>query len=934
MQAYALPLLVISHPVRAARLVGRTAERTFFDERLTLAERGSGAVLILLGEAGFGKTRLLHEWMDMANARGLLCALGENFEHQRAAFAPIGEVFASLLEHEGGALPATSQAQKLMRRFASAEEPFADGDAGSRPWQKQRLFVVAAETLQRAAQSRPVLLCVDDAQWADPESRELLAFLASRIERTRALIVIASRPVLPTAGDSLATTVAQLERLPWAHRILLGPLSETETRALIRSALGADHSIPSRTVDEICRRSEGIPLFAEGLLREALHPASVNGSALPSTVAQAVERQLLALTIGDAVFLETASALGVTIDAQFVSEVTGANLDMVTHALRAGRDAGLLVVDANSGTMRFRHQLVRDAVYERMIPEEQRSLHGRIAKALEHADDVSFGALAQHWKAAGDAAKTAWYAIRAGDEALRRYGFATARDHFEAALAAGLKGSERAVVQLRLGIAYNLAGDASEAYRCFEEALASFRELGLKDEVPTILLHLATAAQRKYDTESALRHAREALAEAKPGSRFEFMANASVAFSLTIEYRIEEARPFLEAAEDFTGQRDGPNVVRMHLARAVTAFYRGNVPGWEASADAAVQAAEAYGDPTPLVFALLNMGVLASEVGKFDLAVERAERVRTIADEYGLGYHSALARLELAELGLLRGDLGAAASALRDAEVVAVDANAFRIRSAHVGIRVGLATGDESLIAEFASPETLELAFTSQSEGGFGLLGAAHAELAARRKDLRAAARIVGRVLDKVETVQWIIEELPALVRLASDEDLPRLERLFAQKYHETPSSRAGRLLAEARLAERRGKRRRAQTLARESANEARRLQRPLDEARALEMLGERDAALAIYERLAANGEVARLDAEVRSRGLAGVALTKREREIERLALGRRSNREIADELGLSVRTVEHHVASILAKRSLKSRAELGRGPAAGEAES
>jgi DNA-binding CsgD family transcriptional regulator len=910
---------VISSRVWAHRLVGRGRERAFFDERLAQAVQGRGSVLLLLGEAGVGKTRLLREWVTSASQRGFLCSIGENFEHAAEAFATIAQALGALLERAPEAMPTSPAAAKLLERLVAQSQPGDSLEADGQPWQKRRLFVVTGDLLQRASELHPVLLCIDDAQWADPESLELLVYLASRIEDRRAIIAVSART--PRASDDgLAAALGALERVQWCHRILLGPLSETETRELIRAALGPERHLPARTVDEICRRSEGLPLFAEGLLREALH-APNSAPSLPISVAQATGRQLSALQPQDAAGIEVGAVLGLAFETEAFVRVSALTEGDATRALRGARDVGLLTSD-ESGRLRFTHQLVRDAVYERLLPTQRRALHRRIAELLEASRDASPATLAHHWKAAGDDSRAASYAVTAGEEALRRYAFASARDQFEAALTSQtLVQAERAAVLRQLGTAYNLLGDAAEAYRRYDGALRLYRELGDRKKALQVLLLLTIAAQRKYDSEATLRHSREALAEAEPGSADAFMANASIAFHLTMEVEIEAAEPYLEAAERFTGERDGTYVVRLLQSRAVAAFYRGRYDEWRVAADAAVTAAEEQGDPTPIVFSLLNMGVLACEIGLFDVAIEWAERVRAIADEYGLAYHSALARLELSEIALLRGDLAGARQALQATRAFAVDANVFRFRSCYVGIRLGLLLGDAALADEYASVQTLEDAFASGSVGSLGTLGAAHADLASQRKDRRAAEKLVGRILAAADSAQWLVEELPTYLRSAADEDLPRIVWLLT-KHRETPSSRAARLLAEAMLAGRQGKRSRMRALATEAVAAARRIGRPLHEAHALEVFGDHEAALAIYERLGAAGEVARLDAAGR-RSKHGAALTKREREIARLVCDGKSNRDIADCLRISVRTVEHHVASIFAKRSVRSRADL-----------
>jgi DNA-binding CsgD family transcriptional regulator len=913
---------VISSARAAKRLIGREEERAFFEARLAEAERGNGSVILLLGEAGFGKTRLLREVMADAADRGFLTVLGENFEYAAEAFAPAVQAFGSLARAEPRAMPTLPAARRLFGRFLDRFQPENDDDAVPEPWQKRRLFVLAGDVLERAADRSPIVLAVDDAQWADPESLELLTYLASRLERSRAIVVLSGRIERANAREPFARALADLERFKWCSRVLLGPLSVPEMRELVLSAVGLELSLPARTLDEICQRSEGIPLFAEGLVREALLAPGA-ARPMPLSVEQSVNRQLSALHSEDAASLEVASALGVAFETRRFIEVSGRAEPEATRALRAARDAGLLAEGERGGTMRFNHQLVRDAVYARLLDNERRAIHRRIAVSMESTGDCSVAQLAHHWKCAGDAARATSYALRAGEDAFASYAFGSAREQFEAALSGDSLGpARRADVLEKLGTANATLGDQSAAYRCLEDALSVRRQEGDASRVARVLLEMAIVANRSADEARAIRDARAALAAAREGSGESFKANALLAFYLTAAASFDEAMPYLEAAEACDADRDGAYAVRLHLARAMTCFFRGDYEGWRAAADRAIGEAESVGDPSAIVFSLVNATAAAKDLAYFDLTANWLARAGSVADEYGMSVHAAMVSITRADIALERGDLAGMLVALRDARRLFIDVGNFRYQLAWLGIRFGLAIGDRTIVAEYCSPQMLDEAFATRSELVFGLLGAAHAEVAAQSGDRARAESLIARILDAAASPEWIASELWTIVRYAADVDLARIEVLLRHPHQQGAVTRSSRWLAEALLAQRCGKPDRARSVAQRALHSARDLALPLFEARGLEILGERDAALAIYERVGARGEAARLNAES-ARARSPSALTRREREVARLVAAGTSNRAIADQLCISVRTAEHHVAAILAKLSLRSRDEL-----------
>jgi predicted ATPase/DNA-binding NarL/FixJ family response regulator len=910
---------VISSPVNARRLVGRLDETQFFDARFAAAERSEGSMVLLSGDSGVGKTRLLRERLGAMQARGFVTAWAANFEYATAAFAPLSEAFANLTAPDRRTLPSVPSARRLFERFLEAFES-AD-DEGAEPWQKRRLFVVVGEVLERVARAAPVALVVDDAQWADPESLELLQYLATRIERARVAVIVVSRTDARSASSTFAGALAEMERHPWCYRAVLGALGNAEVRELIFTALPEGRSLDQRTIDEICRRSEGNPLFAEDLVRDALDRPGAAG--LPRSVEQSVQRRLEHMSPHDAARLEIAAAIGVWFDLAFFARLAGIDEADARRVLRTARELNLIGDDA-TGALHFRHQLTRDVVYERMLASERREVHRRIATALEARGESPAALLAHHWQHACEAGVAATYAERAGDEEMRRYAFGSARDHYETALSLGkFDDAHRAQTLAKLGNAYELLG-APESYDRLGRALEYARARADRQQIARLSIGLARAAFRNADQAAALRHLREALAATDPDDPMRFGADVLYGMYLAFAGDGIGAMPHIEAADAFAGFRAPEYVVRLHGARAAAHFYIGRFEEWRRATDRYLEAADACGDPGLIANCLINAAGFARELAEFDRAAEGFQRAAQISDEYGLALSAAYARISAADVAYVRGDLEGARALVQAACALGVAAPIVRIYAAWVGLPIALALDDAALAGRLADPGLLDEAFATGRASLFAPLAAVHAELAASRGDRARAAALVGQVLDGLSSADPASTDLVTLARLASDADVPRVAAVLGTDAAQRPLAHLHRTIAEAVVASRSGAQDAAAAgfeLAIRTAHES---GMPQLEAAALELAGRRQDALEIYRRIGARRDAARLARRARDgHREPASALTKREREIADLVAVGDSNRTIAEKLSISDRTVEHHVASIFAKLAFHSRAEL-----------
>ncbi|MEU6998524.1 AAA family ATPase [Nonomuraea sp. NPDC046570] len=394
--------------------VGRTDELASLETALAQARTGASSTVLVGGEAGVGKTRLIREFAARADGARVLVGGCLELGTDGLPFAPFTAVLRTLardLGHEGVAalLPGRST-RALARLLPEFGEPDSDGAEA-----RARLFEQVLGLLERLAEDAPLVLVVEDAHWADSATRDLLSFLV-RYQRpdARLMMVVTYRADEMHRTHPLRPLLAELARVDRVTRVEVRRLTRRE---VVEQATGIlDREPLSVDLDTVYERSEGNPLFVEALLdgggRDGL-PESLRDLLLASVERLPERTQEL---------LRVASAGGARIEHALLAAVAGLRDGDLDQALRPAVAGNVLVVDGEGYS--FRHALIREAVHDDLLPGERTRLHTRFAEALE--DDPGLlpaprGAieLAHHWHAAHDATWALVSAWRAAAEARK-----------------------------------------------------------------------------------------------------------------------------------------------------------------------------------------------------------------------------------------------------------------------------------------------------------------------------------------------------------------------------------------------------------------------------------------------------------------------------------------------------------------------------------
>jgi DNA-binding CsgD family transcriptional regulator len=401
-------------------LVGRDEQMAALEAAFANARQGGPAAVLLGGEAGVGKSRLVSEFGQAASAAGARVLIGGCLElgTDGLPFAPFTSVLRGLV-HEMGADAVASMlpgrtTRGLARLLPELGEPDTSGEPGEA---RARLFEEVLSALEHLTRHSPVVLVIEDAHWADRSSRDLLTFLiGNQRVMSGLLIVVTFRSDELHRTHPLRPMLATLDRIAWVERIELPRLSRHDTAELAVRILGREPA--DQLADALYRRSEGNPLFVETLL-------GCDGELsceLPESLRDLLLAGVRRLPDDTQEVLRVASAGGEMTGHALLAAVTGLEDTALTSALRPAVTANVLRAQADGYA--FRHELIREALHEDLLPGEHGRLHSRFADAIDADHSLvppgrAAIEMAHHWHSAHDSVWALIGAWQAAEQAER-----------------------------------------------------------------------------------------------------------------------------------------------------------------------------------------------------------------------------------------------------------------------------------------------------------------------------------------------------------------------------------------------------------------------------------------------------------------------------------------------------------------------------------
>ncbi|MFM9608637.1 BTAD domain-containing putative transcriptional regulator [Streptomyces niveiscabiei] len=478
--------------------VGRVEELAVLRRVVARALGGDTGIGVVEGEPGVGKTRLLEEAAAEAGRLGVVAVWGTCLEGDGT---PAMWVWEQVLGRLVRALPAlagepwlTGVLGSLLAAQDGMPREVPDGNA------RFRLFEQVVGLVGEASALRPVLLVLDDLQWADATSLLLLRHLAERLPRGAAVIG-ALRDRAPAVGPELSRTLAAAGRLPGHRRLRLGPLGRADVAELVRHEVGQDPG--DAVAGAIHARTSGNPFFVLELSRllsrdGALGDGDLSTAGVPSTVHDVVRDRMAGLDDGARDLLHMAALIGRDVDLRLLSRAGGVDVADCLRHLEPLRTLGLLEpAPHDRSALRFAHDLVRESVSGTATEQRAAHMHLRVADALEetHADDeCAAERLAHHLWAAGPLAepdRTARAVIHAGRRAAAKLAFESAgrllRAAVQATRASGLMELEFSALTLLAIVVRREAGYDASTFDLLERAEYLADALGRESEAADFL---------------------------------------------------------------------------------------------------------------------------------------------------------------------------------------------------------------------------------------------------------------------------------------------------------------------------------------------------------------------------------------------------------------------------------------------------------------
>ncbi|MFG2004048.1 helix-turn-helix transcriptional regulator [Spirillospora sp. NPDC048911] len=462
----------MSRPLSCPTFVGRSEELAVL--RAAWAS-GSGALVVVEGEAGIGKTRLVEAFAGAAAEqgarvlRGCCLPLSEDLP-----YAPMLEILHQLGENAAPAWP--GRRDQFFRYVADTLASSATSGAAGELAGSVTGELAGGQASGKASVQASTLVVIEDLHWADTSTRDLLVFLSRALQHAAVLLVATVRSDELTAGGPLLAMLTELTRGRRAVRLRLRPFGRGEVAEQLTGILGARP--PAALARSLYGRAEGNPFFVEELLA-----ADPEGRTVPPTVSEIVLARLSGLSRAAGQVVRAAAVIGRAMGHDAVAAACGLPAGRLEAGLREAMTHGLLV--ATDEGYSFRHSLIHEAVYSAVLPGERTRLHGRIAVALSESvpqaldEAVTAAEIAHHWDAAGRAPEALAASMRAGRAAEALAAPAEAHAQYERALrlwpavpeAAALAGTDRLALLAGTAEVASLAGRYERAGDLVAEAL-------------------------------------------------------------------------------------------------------------------------------------------------------------------------------------------------------------------------------------------------------------------------------------------------------------------------------------------------------------------------------------------------------------------------------------------------------------------------------
>lgn len=612
--------------MQSSSLIGREGDLASLEAALSRAVAGDAATVLVGGEAGIGKTRLVTEFAARL-PEGTVLVRGQCVDLDRDAppYAPLIAALRALVATFGvdvvreSAGPGRDALAVLLPELATGEPAGSGGP--------DRLFDAVATALEALSRRHALIVVIEDLHWADQATLGLLRFLIRVLERAGLVLLLTYRSDELGRGHPLRPLIAELDRSRRVERLELARLSRRQVRRLSTELRGAP--LDGAELDEVVQRTDGVPFFVEELLRGGLGPVE----SLPDTLRELLLARYELLADPTQRLLRLIAAGGVRVEHELLSAVAEVPAESLDEAAREAVQAGVLLVDETAYS--FRHALVREAVHDELLPGERVRFHTRYAEALEHraaTPGADAAAVSYHWMAARDLRAAFTSSLAAMQQARQSFASAGAARLGERALelwervpdAEQLAGRSRIELLAETAYALRDAGESERAGDLIDEAIAASSP-ERAEEYARLLRGKASFLANIGETGSIelLRRALDVL-EGRPRSVLRANVLGELAARLMLAACFGDAVQTADAA--FAEAEEVGSRPRMSVAaniRGIARVAAGDVD--RGLADLELAGGLADGDDSAAIRHLINASDALSLLGRYEEAVQVAE---------------------------------------------------------------------------------------------------------------------------------------------------------------------------------------------------------------------------------------------------------------------------------------------------------------------
>jgi DNA-binding SARP family transcriptional activator len=668
-------------------LIGRQEAWEQLRATWRMAARGQAHLVVVTGEAGIGKTRLVAELVEWIARQGNATARTRSYAAEgRLTYAPVAdwlraEALRAVLPRLGPVWLA--EVSRLLPELRAEHPELPEPQPVRESWQRLRMF----EAFSRAvlASGAPLLLFLDDMQWADAETLAWLHYLLRFAPQARLLLAGTIRPEEMDAEPALATLLADVRREGLLTELALGPLGETETAELAAHLAG--RPLHEDEALRLYRETQGHPLFVVETVRAGLLEESAAGWTLPPKVQAVIAARLAQLSPEASALAALAATIGRPFSLDVLAEASGEDERSLARAIDELWQRRLML-EHGTGEYDFSHDKLREVAYAQVSPARRRLMHRQVARALErvHAGDLDVisGRLAAHHEQAGQAAQAIPYYHRAGQLAKDMHADRDAIHLFRRALVllGGQPGTtDRSEQELALQTALGACLVASEGHaapevrQVYERALSLCGWLGRSTAAP-ILRGLAIANLVAGDLHRAHALGDEILKLARDGQDPVLFVEGHYVLGVSSFWlgRFGPARQHLERAI----HRYDPQQHRVHTTLFAqdpkvvclcrlgrTLWYLGYPDRAVRRVEDSLALAQVLGHPFSRAYALLSSGQFYLELGDLRRAQECVDALLPLAAEQGFSMWESMGTVWRGALLAEQGELGAGIACMR-----------------------------------------------------------------------------------------------------------------------------------------------------------------------------------------------------------------------------------------------------------------------------